>query len=161
MSWTSRITSFKRLANVLLVKKFFFQISTTSILFAMSTNFKDPSCVSENLVATERERELHLCGISICELPGLVTWPVFWYGRAADVPGLHPIHILGEVKKQTHSYTLHSENCTHSYTNFQILPIHILFWLKSYPIDILMIPIYILEGLKSIPHPAACLYIPL
>ena len=58
---------------------------------------------------------------------GGLTCHGFWYGRAAGVPGPHPIHILGEVKKQTYSYTFHSENCTHSYTNFQILPIHIPF----------------------------------
>ena len=36
---------------------------------------------------------------------GGVTCHDFGYGRAAGVPGPHPIHILGEVKKQTHSYT--------------------------------------------------------
>ena len=50
----------------------------------------------------------------------------------------HPIHLLGEVKKQTHSYTSHIENCTHSYTIFQILLIHILFGWKRYPIYILL-----------------------
>ena len=58
---------------------------------------------------------------------GVVTCHDFGYGRAVGVPGPHPIHILGKFKKHTHSYASHSENCSHSYTLFQILPIHILF----------------------------------
>ena len=78
-----------------------------------------------------------MCSAVICT--GGVTCHDFWYGRAAWVPGPHPIHKLGEVKKkQTHSYTYHIENCTHSYAIFQILPIHILFGWKRYPIDILL-----------------------
>ena len=53
------------------------------------------------------------------------------YGRAAGVPGSHPIHILGEVKN---------------------IPIHIIPIAK-------IVPIHILGGLKRIPHSAASLYI--
>ena len=72
-----------------------------------------------------------------------VTCHSLRYGHAAGVPGPHPIHILGEIKEQTYSYTFHSETCTHSYTNFQILPFHIL------------------GGLRGTPHPVARLHIPL
>ena len=64
---------------------------------------------------------------------GGLTCHDFGYGRAPGEPGPRPIHILGEVKKktETHSYiytcTSNIENCTHSYTIFQILLIHILF----------------------------------
>ena len=44
----------------------------------------------------------------------------FGYGRAAGVPRPKPIHILGEVKKQTHSYTL--------YCQAKIVRIHVLFF---------------------------------
>ena len=76
--------------------------------------------------------------IHVCILPrgGGGTCHGFGYGCAAGVPGPHPIHIHGKVKKQTHSYTFHNENCTHSYTYF----------------DVKMIPIHILGGLKRIPH---------
>ena len=46
----------------------------------------------------------------------VVTCPEFWHGRAAGFPGPHPIHIISEVDKQTHSYTYHIENCTYSFT---------------------------------------------
>ena len=61
---------------------------------------------------------------------GGLTYHDFGYGRATGVPGPHPIHILGEVKKHTHSYTSHSENnyCTHNGIH-----IHVLFF-KFYPI---------------------------
>ena len=51
-------------------------------------------------------------------------------GANMQLESLDPAQFIHkvEVKKQTHSYTFHSENCTHSYTNFQILAIHILFW---------------------------------
>ena len=64
--------------------------------------------------------------------------PWFRYRRAAGVPGPHPIHILGEVKKHTRSYTSQSENYTHSYSIFQTLPIYILIGWKRYDIDILL-----------------------
>ena len=47
-----------------------------------------------------------------------VTCYDFGYRRVAGVPGLHPIHILGEVKKHTHSFTSNSKNCSHSYTSW-------------------------------------------
>ena len=72
---------------------------------------------------------------------GGVTCHDFDSGRA-ESPAPHPIHILGEVKKKYPFifYTSHSEHCTYSYTStiFQILPIHILFGWKRYPIDILL-----------------------
>ena len=65
----------------------------------------------------------------------------------------------------THSYTSHSENCTHWYTIFQILPIHILFEWKRYPIDIFLrwkwYPFIYLEAWKVYPIPAAHLFKPL
>ena len=48
---------------------------------------------------------------------GGVTCHDFSYGCAAGAPGPHPLHMLGEVKKQTNSYTFIS----------RILPIHILY----------------------------------
>ena len=57
------------------------------------------------------------------------------------------------------------ENWPHSYTIFQILPIHILFGWKRYPIDILLMwkwyPFIYWEAWKVYPIPAAHLYIPL
>ena len=57
------------------------------------------------------------------------------------------------------------ENLPHSYTIFQISPIHILFGWKRYPIDILLIwksyPFIYWEAWKVYPIPAAHLYIPL
>ena len=35
-----------------------------------------------------------------------------------ESPDPHPIHILRQVKNMTHSYTSHSEKCTHSYAIF-------------------------------------------
>ena len=98
---------------------------------------------------------------------GGVTCHDLGYGCAGwKSPEPHPIHIPGQVKNMTHSYTSHIENWPHSYTIFenwphsytifQILPIHILFGLKKIPhwytFDVKMIPIHILGGLKSIPH---------
>ena len=48
---------------------------------------------------------------------GGVTCHDFSYGCAAGAPGPHPLHMLGEVKKQTNSYTFIS----------RIVPIHILY----------------------------------
>ena len=44
---------------------------------------------------------LLLIGIYV-KFTGEVTCHDFGYGRGDGVPGPHPIHILGEVKKQTH-----------------------------------------------------------
>ena len=41
---------------------------------------------------------------------GGVTCHNFGYGCAAGVPEPHPIHIPGQVKNMTHSYTSHIEN---------------------------------------------------
>ena len=41
---------------------------------------------------------------------GGVTCHDFGYGCAAGVPEPHPIHIPGQVKNMTHSYTSHIEN---------------------------------------------------
>ena len=74
---------------------------------------------------------------------GGVTCHDFGYGCAAGVPEPHPIHILGQVKNITHSYTSHIE----------IDPIHILFF-KIDPIHILFfqnLPIHILFGEKDTP----------
>ena len=75
---------------------------------------------------------------------GGVTCHDFGYGCAAGVPEPHPIHIPGQVKNMTHSYTSHIENWPHSYTIFenwphsytifQFLPIHILFGEKDTPL---------------------------
>ena len=106
---------------------------------------------------------------------GGVTCHDFGYGCAAGVHEPHPIHIPGQVKNMTHSYTSHIENWPHSYTIFenwphsytifQILPIHILFGWKRYPIDILLMlkwyPFIYWEAWKVYPIPAAHLYIPL
>ena len=95
---------------------------------------------------------------------GRITCHDFGYGHAARVPEPHPIHILGQLKNMTHSYTSHIENCPHSYPFFQIDPIHILFGWKIphwYTFDVKMISVHILAGLKSIPLPAAHLHIPL
>ena len=90
----------------------------------------------------------------------------FRYGRAAGVPRPHLIHILGKVKnrpihilpisKIVYPFIYYFSNFTFSYT----------FWVKKIPhwytFDVKMIPmIHILGGLKSIPLPAARLYIPL
>ena len=93
-----------------------------------------------------------------------VTCHDFGNGRAVGVPGSHPIYILGEVKKHTHSYTSHSENCTHSYSIFQILPIYILFGWKRYLIDILLMwkcyPLIYSEAWKVYPfQPHICIYL--
>ena len=58
--------------------------------------------------------------------------PWFWVRMCGWSTQTYPIHIHGEVKKQTHSYTFYSENCIHSFTNYKILPIHILI-IKFYP----------------------------
>ena len=68
--------------------------------------------------------------MSYCQHGGL-TCHDFGHGRATGDPEPRPIHILGEVKKKTDPFnytcTSNIENCTHSYTIFQILLIHILF----------------------------------
>ena len=53
---------------------------------------------------------------------GGVTCHDFGYGCAAGVPEPHPIHILGQVKNMTHSYTSYIENWPHSYTIFENWP---------------------------------------
>ena len=72
------------------------------------------------------------------------------------------------AKKQSHSYTSHSESCAHSYTSrilfFQILPvIHILLGWKRYPIDIFLkwkwYPFIYSEAWKVYPIPGARLYL--
>ena len=45
-----------------------------------------------------------------CRKHGGVTCHDFGYGCAAGVPEPHPIHIPGQVKNMTHSYTSHIEN---------------------------------------------------
>ena len=101
---------------------------------------------------------------------GGVTCHDFGYGCVAGVPEPHPIHIPGQVKNMTHSYTSHIENWPHSYTIFENWPhsytiFHnfthsytffgdkdtplIYFWCKN---DVKMVSIHILGGLKSIPH---------
>ena len=85
-----------------------------------------------------------------------VTCHDLGYGHAAGVPEPHPIHILGEVKKHTHSYTSHSEKSyPFIYFFFQILPIQYTFWGEkipnSYTFEVKMIPIDIHGSLKSIP----------
>ena len=77
------------------------------------------------------------------------------YGRAAGVPRPQPIHILVEVEKDTHLYTSHSENYTHSYTIFEFYPFIYFLDEKDNPLIYFwseMIPIHKLGGLKSIPH---------
>ena len=69
---------------------------------------------------------------------GGLTCHDFGYGRAAGIPGPRPIQILGEVKKRTHSYTSHGENCTHSYVFFSNYTLSFTFGRKRYPIDILL-----------------------
>ena len=78
-----------------------------------------------------------------CVVHGGVTCHDFGYGCAAGVPEPHPIHIPGQVKNMTHSYTSHIENWPHSYTIFWKLTPFIYyfsnfthsytFWVKKIP----------------------------
>ena len=85
-----------------------------------------------------------------------VTCLDFWYGRAAGVPGPHPIHILSLVKNLTHSYTYSCKTGTYPYTNFTHFTKSYTFWVKMIPhwntFEVKSIPIHILGSLKSIPH---------
>ena len=73
--------------------------------------------------------KIRMC-VQIMQFHGGVICLNFGYGRAAGVPEPHRIHILGQVKNMTHSYTFHIENWPYSYTIFQIVPILILFGWK-------------------------------
>ena len=61
-----------------------------------------------------------------------VGWGVNLQWFLVRTCGLCPRTPLSKVKKHTHSYTSHSDNCTHSYTIFQILPIHILRYFSNF-----------------------------
>ena len=97
---------------------------------------------------------------------GGVNLPWFWV-RTCELRPRTPPHSYTRrsLKKKTDSFiytcTSNIENCTHSYTIFQILLIHIPFWVKKIPhwctFEVKIIPIYILGCLKIQPH--VCIYL--
>ena len=135
---TSRIHHTKNFSTKLV--KYNTQIDRESMVYnALVYNINPEVCVIRNILGTDVRLES---------------------------PDPTPIHILGEVKKHTHSYrpTSHSKKCTHSYTIFKILPIHILFGWKRCPIDILLkwkcYPFIYLEAWKVYPIlPHVCIYL--
>ena len=111
---------------------------------------------------------------SITGVGGGITCHDFRYRRAAGVPGPHPIHILGEVKKkQTHwlyfpyrkvypfIYMYYFSYFTNSYTFWvKKIPAQLISW---YTFDVKMIPekaLIYLEAWKVYPfQPHVCIYL--